>query len=79
MSAEAFSRSWRICLPARACVATLLHAADVTVEPSDDFLDDLAVLGHEDLVPAGISHVALVGGRRPTLETGDAATSEGER
>jgi len=35
-------------------VDTLLHAAEVAVEPSDDFLDDLAALRHEDLVPAGI-------------------------
>jgi hypothetical protein len=41
-------------------VGTLLHAADVAIEPSHDFLDDLAALRHEDLVPAGIEHVLLV-------------------
>src|SRR6476646_9545034 len=44
----------------RACMGTLLHAADVAVEPSNNFLDDLAALRHEDLVPAGIEHVPLV-------------------
>jgi hypothetical protein len=45
-------------------VGPLLHAADVAVEPSNDFLDDLAVLGHKNLVPAGIEHVLLVRARR---------------
>ena len=40
-------------LKPRACVGMLLHAADVAVEPSNDFLDDLAALRHEDLVPPG--------------------------
>lgn len=38
--------------------------ADVVVEPANDFLDDLAALGHEDLVAAGIEHVLLVRARR---------------
>jgi len=46
--------------PGRAWGGPLLHAADVAVEPSNDFLDDLAALRHEDLVPAGIEHVLLV-------------------
>ena len=36
------------------CMRTLLHAADVAVEPSNDFLDDLAALGRKDHVPATI-------------------------
>ena len=42
----------------------LLNAAEVTVEPTHDFLDDLAVLGDKNLVAAGIEDVFLVGARR---------------